>query len=123
MKITPNFSMEEFDSKDGTPMPFHIYPNIKRLAKNLQVLRNVIGVPLHVLSGWRSDAHNKAVGGAPQSQHPKGRAGDVKSNVYTAKYLYNKAEELIAAGKMEQGGLGLYPTFIHYDYRGKKARW
>jgi len=24
---------------------------------------------------------------------------------------------------MLQGGVGLYPTFVHYDVRLKKARW
>jgi hypothetical protein len=32
-------------------------------------------------------------------------------------------ELLIAEGKMEQGGLGRYDTFTHFDVRGSKARW
>jgi hypothetical protein len=35
----------------------------------------------------------------------------------------NVIELLISEGRMEQGGIGLYPTFVHYDIRGEKARW
>jgi hypothetical protein len=31
--------------------------------------------------------------------------------------------DLIEEGKMKQGGLGLYSSFVHYDVRGTKARW
>jgi uncharacterized protein YcbK (DUF882 family) len=34
-------------------------------------------------------------------------------------------EQLIADGVIPQGGIGVYPSqnFVHYDVRGKKARW
>jgi hypothetical protein len=32
-------------------------------------------------------------------------------------------ENLIAQGKIIEGGVGIYPTFVHYDIRGTKARW
>ena len=31
--------------------------------------------------------------------------------------------KLIKAGKMKQGGVGKYSTFVHYDTRGTAARW
>ncbi len=34
-----------------------------------------------------------------------------------------RIEKLIAAGKMEEGGLGIYSTWVHYDHRNVKARW
>ena len=32
-------------------------------------------------------------------------------------------EHLIKVGKMQQGGLGRYEGWAHYDVRGTKARW
>ena len=32
-------------------------------------------------------------------------------------------ERLILEGKMKQGGIGIYPNYVHYDTRGTKARW
>ena len=50
MKLTKNFTLEEFACKDGTPVPKRFYDNCKELAGNLQVLRDSLGVPLEVLS-------------------------------------------------------------------------
>jgi hypothetical protein len=41
----------------------------------------------------------------------------------TPKEVAAVIEKLIAAGKMEEGGLGIYSTWIHYDHRNVKARW
>jgi hypothetical protein len=32
-------------------------------------------------------------------------------------------EGLIEQGKIKQGGIGIYPSWVHYDIRGTKARW
>ena len=31
--------------------------------------------------------------------------------------------KLIKDGEMDSGGVGIYPTFVHYDVRGRNARW
>ena len=124
MKLTKNFSRQEFDCKDGTIVPGQLIGNLKELAENLQVLRDYLGVPVQVTgSGYRTPTHNKRVGGAPKSLHLEAKAADINAKGYTPKQLYNAIEKLIAEGKMKQGGLGLYPTFVHYDIRGIKARW
>jgi uncharacterized protein YcbK (DUF882 family) len=74
-------------------------------------------------SGYRTTSHNKKVGGAPKSQHLTASAADISVKSMTPKQLANSIEELIAKGKMKQGGIGIYPTFVHYDIRGTKARW
>ena len=76
-QITNNFTIEEFDCKDGSKMPEEVKENIIKLAKNLQVLRDHTGKAIHVNSGYRSLAYNLRVGGAKNSQHPKGNAGDI----------------------------------------------
>lgn len=123
MKLTENFNIDEFACKDGTDVPQSLYGNVSVLAKNLQVLRDEVGVPIYVLSGYRTRSHNTRVGGARHSQHLLAKASDIRITGFSPIQVYNKIEELIKAGKMEQGGLGRYNTFVHYDIRGVKARW
>ena len=43
----------------------------------LQPLRDAVGVPVNVTSGYRSPAVNRAVGGSRTSQHVLGEAADI----------------------------------------------
>ena len=53
--------------------------NVRRLVRRvLQPLRNYMGVPLVVRSGYRTPKLNKYVGGVNNSFHVKGCAADVK---------------------------------------------
>lgn len=124
MKLTNNFSSQEFDCKDGTKVPDEFMGNLQELAENLQVLRDYIESPISVTgSGYRTPSHNKKVGGAKRSQHLTASAADINAKGYTPKQLHMIIELLIDEGKMKQGGLGLYDTFVHYDIRGIKKRW
>lgn len=123
MKLTKNFSLSEFACKDGTPVPDDKIDNVKKLAQNLQVLRDEIGEAVFLNSGYRSPAYNKKIGGAKDSQHPKAKAADITAKSYTPKQLHARILKLIKAGKMHNGGLGLYPGFVHYDVRDTPARW
>lgn len=123
MKLTNNFSIEEFACHDGTPVPAQYKANVIDLANNLQVLRDTLGEPIHVNSGYRTPSYNKNVGGKPKSQHLLAKASDITVKSKTPKQLAAIIEKLIADKKMKQGGLGIYPGFVHYDVRGVKARW
>lgn len=124
VQLTKNFNSKEFDCKDGTKVPQSLMGNLQKLANNLQVLRDHLGVPVTVTgSGYRTPSHNKAVGGAKNSQHLYANAGDINAKGYTPKQLASEIEKLIKEGKMEQGGIGIYKNFVHYDRRGTKARW
>lgn len=123
MKLTKNFDREEFDCNDGTIIPDELMPNVIELAKNLQVLRDDIGEPVRLNSGYRHKAYNKKIGGVPSSQHILAKAADITAKSFTPKQLAARIEKLIKAGKMRQGGIGIYPGFTHYDIRGTKARW
>ena len=122
-KITTNFSLEEFKSKCGREIPNNVLPNIIQLAKNLQVLRDAVGKSISITSGYRSTQHNKKIGGAKDSQHVTGMAADIKVTGMTPKEVALVIEGLIESGKMKQGGIGIYPSWVHYDIRGTKARW
>ena len=122
MKLTNNFNLNEFN-KHNFPLTETILRNIQELAKNLQVLRDEVKKPIKITSGYRDPSFNKKIGGATQSRHITGEAADLKIEGYTPKQVAAIIEKLIASGKMKQGGLGIYSTWIHYDVRGTKARW
>lgn len=124
MQLTKNFNLQEFDCKDGTKVPAEFLPNVQKVANNLQVLRDYLGVPVRITgSGYRTAKHNKKVGGAKNSQHLTASGADINADGYTPKQLAAEIEKLIAAGKMVQGGIGIYSNFVHYDIRGTRARW
>ena len=121
MKLTKNFNLEEFACKDGTPVPKKFHNNCKELADNLQVLRDSLGVPLEILSGFRTVKHNKKIGGAPASFHLTASAADLKASTIPTYKIYMRILKLMEEGKMKKGGLKCYPTWVHYDIRGKEV--
>jgi uncharacterized protein YcbK (DUF882 family) len=122
-RLSKNFTLDEFESKDGAETPPEVLDNLRQLAKNLQVLRDYLGKSIKINSGYRSPAHNKAVKGEKNSYHTKGKAADIVVSGYTPTQLAAVIFKLIEEKKISQGGVGIYPTFVHYDIRGKKARW
>src|SRR5688572_4176799 len=120
MKLTKNFSLFEFNCHDGTMVPEDLLPNVLELAKNLQVLRDEIKQPIRINSGYRHKAYNKRIGGAPSSMHIPAKAADISVKSLTPKQVAAIIERLIKAGKMKQGGIGIYPGWVHYDTRGTK---
>jgi len=123
MRITENFSLSEFDCKDGSELPTALLPNVLDLADNLQVLRGYLGVPISINSAYRSLDYNREIGGATNSQHLLAKAADIVVESKTPDEVANIIKYLISEGKMVQGGLKAYKTFTHYDIRGYKARW
>ncbi len=123
MQLTPNFNTKEFACKDGSPVPDELLSNVSKLAKNLQVLRDHLGKPIVINSGYRTPAYNARIGGAPASQHKLAKASDIRVSGMTSVQVQKEILKLIAAGKMHNGGVGLYNTFVHYDVRPGAARW
>ena len=123
MQLTKNFKKSEFDSKDGAEMPKEVLENIKMLSKYVQLIRNEIGVPLVINSGYRSPKHNSKEGGVKNSYHVQGKAADLNPKVITPKQLYDVIIKLIKGGVIYNGGVGLYDSFVHYDIGGKDRRW
>ena len=82
----------------------------------LDVVRGVIGCPLYLLSAFRSPYHNAVVGGAAQSRHLFGDAGDLIVIGLDKFRLENIARQ---AGFT---GFGYYKTFLHIDL-GRKRFW
>ena len=83
-KLSPNFNLSELthsltaieNAIDNTPDEKSL-ESLKNLCKNLlQPLRDKLGKPIHVTSGYRCEELNRLVGGVPTSQHTKGEAAD-----------------------------------------------
>ena len=74
-------------------------------------------------SSYRSPVYNCSIGGALNSMHKIGGAVDIGVKKITPSALQKIISQLITDGKIPQGGVGLYSSFVHYDIRGSKARW
>ena len=126
--LTPHFDLAEFHSKDGVPVPTGYVPRIRKVAQVLEKIRTAIGASLVVTSGYRSPAHNAAVGGVPNSEHTKCLAADIYSPELEAK-LGTEAmvRKIIAAARAipEIHGIGVnYSNFVHVDIRpGERVEW
>ncbi len=68
------------------------------------------GIPFIVNSGYRTPAHNAAVGGVPNSAHLHGWAADISARTPT-----QKTRILQAARAAGFNRFGIYDTFIHLD--------
>lgn len=113
--ISPDFQIREFRCKDGSD---EILIDL-RLVQILQQVRDHFGQPVTINSGYRTKAHNAAVGGVAGSQHVLGKAADIVVRGVFPKAVYDYAAQLLG----NSGGLGLYAGFTHIDTRQTKARW
>lgn len=86
MRLSKNFYLSEFTksitaTRNGIknePTKAHLV-NLKSLCENvLQPLRDKLGKPITISSGYRSVALNKFVNGSSRSQHCQGRAADIE---------------------------------------------
>ena len=84
IQLSPNFNISELthsqtaieNAIDNSPDEKSL-ENLKYLCKNLlQPLRDKLGKPIHVTSGYHCEELNRLVGGVPTSQHVKGEAAD-----------------------------------------------
>ena len=126
MKLTNNFTKSEFECKSGEEMPLDVLENVKLLAIQLQKIRDYVGKPIRINSAYRSEAHNKAIGGVKTSQHILGKAADITIDTFTPDEVVSIIENMLTnemLGGFYIGGLGSYNTFTHIDIRDKKARW
>jgi uncharacterized protein YcbK (DUF882 family) len=112
-KLSNNFKVREFACKDGSDKVL-IDTDLVNL---LQKIRDYFNKPVKINSGYRTETHNKKVGGATNSYHLKGQASDIHIEGINPVLVALYAERLNA------GGIGVYPNFIHVDTRKNKTRW
>ncbi len=134
-RLSPHFVIEEFDCRDGTPVPMAAIAGLTELCLHmLEPLREKYGAG-SVHSGYRTVAHNAAVHGEEDSQHiyehgPGSVAvdvefaeGSVADWAKSARWRFGATEPWTAGGR---GGVGDYPDvsdhFIHVD-SGPRRDW
>lgn len=117
-QLSENFRASEFACRCGCGFGMRKGDVDRRLIMALQTLRYYCNAPLHVNSGCRCKAHNAAIGGEPDSYHLRGMAADIHG--MPIHELVRLAEHI---PMFLRGGIGTYPTFVHLDVRGVKARW
>jgi hypothetical protein len=83
VKLTQHFSLEELTfSSTAQRLGIDNTPSLETVARltvcamGLEKVRALLGVPMHIDSGYRCPALNKAVGGVPNSAHVDGYAAD-----------------------------------------------
>lgn len=129
--ILKNFTLKEMTKTDTglqNEIPsFEVAFNLYATACFLQNLRNKIKMPIVVTSGYRSEAVNKAVGGAKNSAHIRGGAADIrcKNNEKLLKlikeeFLYDELGVYYKGGKISRFHVAPYRTDIKTDYRFRK---
>lgn len=123
MKLSEHFDLAEFACRDGSVTPDDVVVRLVGLALQLEQLRSYLARPIVITSGYRSPAYNARVGGAPRSQHVLGNAADIRVHGVEPEDVAEAIESLIRAGRMTEGGVGLYRSWVHYDTRGKRVRW
>jgi len=107
------FSLEEFDSPD---LPNSGYNMDMEFLKLLDKARHIAGVSFRITSGFRTETHNKAVGGVPNSSHLKGFAVDIACTDSSTRHKIVKAA--ISSGINR---IGIANTFIHLDADPNKS--
>lgn len=115
VKLSKNFTVKEFACSDGTDTVFISLA----LVNLLQKIRDHFGKAVIINSAYRTEAHNKSIGGATYSQHKYGLAADIHINGVTPKEIAAYVETLMPSS----GGIGIYQSFVHVDVRRVKSRW
>lgn len=122
-QITANFSVKELTV---TNKPFANVPNATELANMrllainiLQPLRDSLGKPVVVTSCFRSEAVNKAAGGAATSQHRLGQAADIHVKGMSSQQL---AEYIIALKLPFDQLIEEFGSWVHVSFGPRNRR-
>ena len=128
-ELTDHFRAHEFFTHDGSAAPIVARPAMVKLATvYLEPMRAKFGT-CYVLSGYRHELYNQAIGGARFSQHVyeqtfEAVAADVRFEKGNPA-LWTAEAKRIRARNGNKGGIGRYDRsgFTHIDNRGYRADW
>ena len=109
------FKVREFACKDGYDL-IRISPVLLDV---LHDIRHHFNAPVTITSAFRTESHNKKVGGGKKSTHLVGIAADIMVKGVTPAQVAAYAETLMP----DRGGIGQYKNFVHIDVRHDKSRW
>ena len=113
------FKEKEFVCRCCGELPPFARENIEALVREvLDPVREKLGKPIIVDSGYRCPKCNAVVGGATQSQHLVGEAADIRCHTDLADLTDKLAKAIVENGKYDQ--LILYPMlpgFVHVSWK------
>ena len=118
--VSRDFRLAEFAVSASHPslvreVPKGLIARVQQLASHgLQPIRDAIGRPMRILSGYRSDALNRAVGGSPTSQHIVAEAADWTCDDLDG--AWDVVLDMVRAGRLRDiGQIIRYPAqgFVH----------
>jgi len=104
---------------DNVPISFYIIDNLLYTACRLQKIRDILGYPVVITSGYRCDRLNRMVGGVDDSQHCIGQAVDIICPGFGS---LEKICEKIEESGFEYDQLILEPTWIHISFKKEDNR-
>ena len=128
--LSPHFCLDEF-TKSSTAIkhgiqnnpPQEAVENLKRLCQGcLEPLREDLGLPVVITSGFRTKALNDILAHASErSQHMAGQAADFyvapgQSGLSRRELLIKAFRLIITSEQIDYDQLILYPSFIHVSY-------
>lgn len=101
IRLSPHFTLEEMTYSDtANRLKIHNIPNTQAvknlgyLAHNLlEPLREYLGKPIVITSGYRGEILNRKVGGSKTSQHLYGQAVDIWVSGISPQLLYEKIKQ------------------------------
>jgi len=108
------FTYDEFDSPDLPGSGAFMHQEFLDL---LDDARDIAQVPFIINSGFRTEAHNRAVGGKETSSHLTGWAADIRATSSNRRYLIIAA--LCGVGFNR---IGVADTFVHVDLDPTKSQ-
>ncbi len=125
------FNLSEFSSpgypkrSDRVPVPPKYVLDVRIVMTALETIRAALGhKPIRIISGYRTQAYNRQnKGRATKSLHLVGKAADMQVKGVRPARVYWVIKDLMDKSAIPLGGLAAYPTFVHYDIRGRRARW
>lgn len=125
MNLSKNFTLAELTVTNqqlpNMPGANEIQNLTVLCSKILQPLRDQLGKPIKINSGYRSTAVNKAIGGAPTSQHCTGEAADLdygdNAMLFNLIRSHFDFDQLIW-----EGGDDKQPAWVHVSYKAKANR-
>lgn len=102
------FKYSEFDSPDEPGSGERFMSD--KLIMMLDEARKDFGRPMRINSGYRTEAHNKKVGGVADSPHMAGVAADIKIN-----NSRDRHDLIVSLLKSNFNRIGIGKNFIHVD--------
>ena len=110
------FKDKEFACRCCGELPPFARENIEALVRNvLDPVREKLGKPIQVNSGYRCKNHNLEVGGVKNSQHLVGEAADI-APVHGAGFTVQELADAIKEnGRFDQ--MIVYPGFVHVSWK------